>query len=67
MLSVRMVLSCKQFAAFTGGVDIFHPCGIPATAPAYSYAGNAATMRPTTWRLRSIPLWPTPPTVTVST
>ena len=35
--------------------------------PAYSYAGNASTMRPTTWRLRSIPLWPTPPTVTVST
>ena len=61
------MLSCKQFAEFTGGVDVFHPCGIPPTVPAHPYAGNAATMRPTTWRLRSIPRWPTPPTVIVST
>ena len=33
----------------------------------YPCAGNAATTRPTTCRLRSIPRWPTPPTVMVST
>ncbi len=59
------VLSRKQLNSLTGRVDEFpHSACLVGGPPD---AGNAATMRLTTCRLRSIPLWPTPPTVTVST
>ena len=66
LVSVNMPSSPSAQTRGTG--DIASGVGVPIVVadrfhPAYTHAGNAATILPTTCRLRSMPRWPTPRTL----